>query len=224
MKFLCEYTKSTVGKKTIVAVTGLMLVGFLVVHVLGNIQMFAGRGETIELTKMNAYAMLLKKEAALLWGARLGLLAAALAHVFFTISLVRQNRAARPDAYVMKKSYATAASRMMVYGGLFLLFYIIYHLLHFTLGKVHSETFHDHDVYQAVVDSFQQPAICIVYIAAMCALFMHLYHGTVSLFQTLGVTNPVHVAAVKKLGIVLSLAICGGFVSIVIGVWAGWIQ
>ena len=224
MKFLCEYTKSTVGKKTIIALTGLMLVGFLFAHMLGNIQMFAGRGETVELTKMNEYAALLKKEPALLWMARLGLLAAALAHVVFTIALTRQNRAARPESYVNKKTYSTAASRTMIYGGLFLLCYIVYHLMHFTLGAVHKDLFHDHDVYQNVVDSFQQPMIASIYILAMIFLFMHLYHGVQSLFQTLGMSNPVHVAMAKKLGLGLSIIICGGFISIVIGVWMGCIQ
>jgi len=224
MKLLCEYTKSTVGKKTIVAITGLMLVGFLFFHMLGNVQMFAGRGETAELTKMNEYAALLKKEMALLWVARLGLLAAAAAHIFFTISLTRQNRAARPVGYANKKTYSTLASRTMIYGGLFLLFYIIYHLMHFTLGKVHGDLFHGHDVYQSVVDSFQRPMISTVYILAMVFLFMHLYHGVQSLFQTLGMTNPVHVRLAKQLGVFLSLIICGGFTSIVIGVWMGYIS
>ncbi|MEZ4846091.1 MAG: succinate dehydrogenase cytochrome b subunit [Bdellovibrionota bacterium] len=167
MKLLCEYTKSTVGQKTIVAVTGLMLVGFLFFHMLGNIQMFAGAGETPELTKMNEYAALLKREPALLWMARLGLLAAAAAHILFTISLTRRNRASRPVSYANKKTYSTLQSRTMIYGGLFLLFYIIYHLMHFTLGTVHKDLLHGHDVYQSVVDSFQQPSIAIVYILAM---------------------------------------------------------
>ena len=224
MKLLCEYTKSTVGKKTIVAITGLMLVGFLFVHMLGNLQMFAGRGETAELTKMNEYAALLKKEMALLWIARLGLLGAVLAHIFFTISLTRQNRAARPEGYAMKKTYSTLQSRTMFWGGLFMLFYIVYHLMHFTIGNAHTDLFHGHDVYQTVVDSFQVPAISIVYILAMLTLFMHLFHGVQSLFQTLGMSNPAHVALIKKIGIGLSVIICGGFISIPVGVWMGWIS
>lgn len=224
MNLLCQYTKSTIGKKTIVAATGLMMIGFLFFHMLGNLQMFEGRGETIELTKMNQYAALLKKEMALLWIARLGLLGAVILHVIFTISLTRQNRAARPQAYAVKKTYSSAASRMMVWGGLFLLCYIVYHLKHFTIGTAHPELFHDHDVYQTVVDSFEVRAISVIYIAAMVSLFMHLYHGTVSLFQTLGMVNPIHQAAIKKLGIGLSIIICGGFISIPVAVWMGWIQ
>jgi succinate dehydrogenase / fumarate reductase cytochrome b subunit len=224
MNFLCQYTKSTVGKKTIVAITGLMMVGFLFVHMLGNLQMFEGRGDTIELTKMNQYAALLKSEMSLLWAARLGLLAAVLAHIYFTISLTRQNRAARPEKYAMKKTYSTLQSRTMFWGGLFMLFYIIYHLMHFTIGTAHPQLFHDEDVYQTVVDSFQVTGISVVYILAMLTLFMHLFHGVQSLFQTLGMSNPVHVALIKKLGIGLSIIICGGFISIPVSVWMGWIR
>jgi succinate dehydrogenase / fumarate reductase cytochrome b subunit len=224
MNLLCQYTKSTIGKKTIVAVTGILLVGFLVAHLAGNLQMFAGRGESVELNKMNAYAVLLKSNALLLWTMRLGLIAIALAHIGFTISLTRQNRAARPESYALKKSCATVASRTMVYGGLFLLLFIVYHLLHFTVGSAHPNLFQEHDVYQTVIDSFNVPAIAIVYILAMCTLFMHLFHGTVSLFQTLGMVNPIHQAAIKKLGIGLSIVICGGFISIPVAIWMGWIN
>lgn len=224
MNFLCQYTKSTIGKKTIVAVTGLMMIGFLVLHVLGNLQMFAGRGPTIETTKMNEYSALLRKEMALLWIARIVLLVSALTHVLFTISLTRQNRLARPENYHMRKTYSTAASRMMIYGGLFLLGYIVYHLLHFTVGAVHKDLFREHDVYQNVIDSFQNPMISAVYILAMLALFAHLYHGTVALFQTLGVSNPNHMKWIKKAGIGLSVIICGGFISIPVAVYLGCIQ
>ncbi len=224
MNILCQYTKSTVGKKTIVAVTGLMLVGFLFAHMVGNLQMFEGRGETAELTKMNEYAAFLKKEMALLWVARLGLLAAVVAHIVFTVQLTIQNRAARPVGYANKKTYSTLQSRTMIYGGFFLFFYVIYHLAHFTIGNAHPDLFHGHDVYSTVVDSFQVTWISIVYIVAMLFLFMHLLHGIQSLFQTLGMTNPVHVAVAKKIGLGLSIIICGGFISIPVGVWMGWIQ
>lgn len=224
MNLLCQYTKSTVGKKTIVALTGLMMVGFLFAHMLGNLQMFEGRGETAELTKMNQYAALLKSEMSLLWIARLGLLAAVITHIIFTIQLTRLNRAARPISYSNKKTYSSIQSRAMFWGGLFILFYIVYHLMHFTIGNAHPDLFRGHDVYQTVVDSFQVPAIAIVYILAMITLFMHLSHGVQSLFQTLGMNNPIHVRAIKCIGFGLSVIICGGFISIPVGVWMGWIN
>lgn len=224
MGSICQYTKSTIGRKTLVALTGVMMIGFLIAHMVGNLQMFEGRGLTPETTKMNEYAVLLRKEMALLWAARLGLLGAVLVHIICTISLAIQNKASRPQGYVMKKTYSTAASRMMVFGGLFLLCYIVYHLLHFTLGAVHQDLYHAHDVYQNVIDSFQNPIISGIYVLAMIFLFMHLYHGTVALFETLGMTNPLHIQWIKKLGIGLSVFICAGFISIPVGVYLGWIQ
>lgn len=224
MNLLCQYTKSTVGRKTIVAITGLAMVGFLVAHMLGNLQMFLGAGETPELTKMNTYAVFLKSEPALLWIARLGLIAMAVLHIYYTILLTRANRAARPIAYANKKTSSTLQSRTMFWGGLFIFFFIIYHLMHFTIGNAHPDLFRGHDVYQTVVDSFQVPAIAIVYIVAMFCLFMHLLHGAQSLFQTLGMSNPLHVRAAKCFGYALSTIICGGFISIPVAVWIGWIQ
>lgn len=224
MNPISQYAKSTVGRKTLVAITGVMMIGFLVAHVVGNLQMYEGRGLTPDTTKMNEYSALLHREMALLWVARLGLIATAVVHIVCTISLAIQNKAARPQGYVMKKTYSTAASRMMVFGGLFILCYIVYHLLHFTLGAVHKDLYHPHDVYQNVIDSFQNPAISAVYIAAMIALYFHLYHGTVALFETLGMTNPLHIQWIKKLGFILSVGICAGFISIPVGVYMGWIQ
>ena len=224
MNVLSSYAKSTVGRKTLVAITGVILIGFLVAHVVGNLQMFEGRGLTPETTKMNEYSALLHQEMALLWAARLGLLISVIIHIICTISLAIQNKAARPQGYAMKKTYSSAASRTMVYGGLFLLGYIIYHLLHFTLGIAHPNLYHPHDVYQNVIDSFQNPIISGVYIAAMIVLYFHLYHGTVALFETLGMTNPLHVQWIKKLGVILSVGICGGFISIPLSVYMGWIK
>lgn len=224
MTFACSYLRSNVGKKTIVAVTGLIMVGFLFVHMLGNLQMFEGRELDPAMTKMNAYAAFLKKEMALLWGARLFLLASAALHVIFTIKLTIENKKARPEGYAVRKTYSSAASRMMIYGGIFLLFYIVYHILHFTTGSAHPELFHHEDVYQTVVASFQVPMISVVYVAAMVALFAHLYHGTLALFYTLGVTNPSHLCLAKKVGLGLSIIICGGFISIPVGVLLGCIQ
>lgn len=220
----CRFYRSTVGKKWIVAITGLMMIGFLLGHMVGNLQIFEGRGLTIETTKINQYAAFLKKEMALLWMARIGLLGAVFAHVIATISLVRLNKKARPHAYAVKKTYSTAASRMMFYGGIAIFLYIIYHILHFTTGTVHPGM-HDHvDVYGNMVTSFQVWWISGIYIVAQLALFMHLYHGAVSLFQTMGVSNPRHMALVKKGGIGLAVLICGGFISIPLAVLAGWVQ
>jgi succinate dehydrogenase / fumarate reductase cytochrome b subunit len=220
----CRFYHSTIGKKWIVAITGAMMIGFLVGHMAGNLQIFEGRGATIEATKINQYAAFLKKEMMVLWLVRLILLSAVIAHVVTTIQLVRINKKARPVGYVQRDTYSSVASRMMFYGGLTLFLYIIYHILHFTTGTVHPELYEPHDVYSNMVRSFQVWWISLIYIVAQAALFMHLYHGAVSLFQTMGVTNPRHLSVIKKGGIGLAVIICGGFISIPVAVLAGWVQ
>lgn len=216
-----QIIQSTVFRKIVVALTGLALIGFLFVHMVGNLQVFAGPGATIETTKINEYAAFLKKEAVVLWGARLFLLAMIAIHILTTISLTQHNREARPQGYEVRKTYSSAASRMMIFGGLAIMFYVIYHILHFTTGTVHTGLYQPHDVYGNLIRSFQDPLIVFVYVAAQIALFGHLYHGAVSLFRTLGVSNPTHVRYVKGFGIALSVIICGGFISIPVGIWLG---
>lgn len=217
-----SFFQSTVLKKIVVAVTGVMLIGFLFVHMLGNLQVFAGPGLTPETTKLNEYAQLLKKEALILWGARLFLLATILIHVLTTISLTQHNRDARPQGYEMRDTYSSAASRMMIFGGLAILLYVIYHILHFTTGTVHTDLYTHEDVYLNVVRSFQDPLIVTVYVAAQIALFGHLYHGAVSLFRTLGVSNPKHVQWAKAVGVGTAVIICSGFIAVPVGVLLGF--
>lgn len=197
------------------------MIGFLLVHMLGNLQVFAGAGPTPEATKINEYAALLKKEAVILWGARIFLLVTIATHVLMTISLTQHNRESRPQAYQVRHTYASPASRMMIFGGIAILFYVIYHILHFTTGHAHADLFTPHDVYKNMIVSFQDPSIVFVYVAAQVALFGHLYHGTVSLFQTLGVHNPKHISLIKTAGLGLAVLICGGFISIPLGIWFG---
>ena len=200
------------------------MIGFLVVHLLGNLQVFAGAGVTPETTKLNEYALLLKKEPVLLWGARLFLILTAILHVMTTITLTQHNRDARPQHYEVRHSYASYASQMMIFGGLAILFYIVYHILHFTTGTVHADYFTPHDVYQNMIRSFQDPTIVGVYVAAQIALFAHLYHGTVSVFRTLGMNNPRHIFWIKKAGILFALIICGGFISIPVCIYFGMVS
>ncbi|MEZ4819784.1 MAG: succinate dehydrogenase cytochrome b subunit [Bdellovibrionota bacterium] len=223
-KTCCQIFHSSIFKKTIVALTGLIMIGFVFVHMLGNLQIFAGAGPSVDSTKINAYAALLKSQPLILWGSRLFLLLTVATHVLMTISLTQANRESRPQPYQMRKTYASAASRMMIFGGLTLLFYIVYHILHFTTGSVHSDLFSRHDVYSNVVLSFQNPVIVLVYVVAQIALFGHLYHGTVSVFQTLGFYRPSHIALIKAAGITLALVICAGFISIPVSVYFGLVS
>lgn len=183
---------SSVGRKTVVAITGVLLVLFVVVHMLGNWNMFLGQNA------MNTYAATLQGLGGLLWVARIGLIAIFLLHIFFTIQLNIENRMARPIQY-KKKDYVKASltSRTMVLSGLLLLAFVVYHLLHYTLGVVQPETFKEQlkdsmgrpDVYTMVIYGFRNPIISISYIIAMLLLSMHLNHAVQSVFQTLGFTT-----------------------------------
>lgn len=189
---LKRITSSSIGRKTIVAVTGSLLLLFLVVHMLGNWTVFLGPDA------MNSYAEKLHNLGALLWIARLVLVVAFVLHVYFTIQLNIDNRNARPVPY-RKKEYikATLSSRTMVLSGLVILAFLIYHLLHYTLGIITPETFKANltdsqgrpDVYQMVIYGFKDPLISLTYIIAVFLLAMHLDHALQSAIQTLGFTN-----------------------------------
>ena len=222
MSWLGTFYGSSIGKKTIVAATGALMVLFLVGHMLGNLQVFAGRGPTPETTKLNEYAELLRFEMGILWAIRIGLLAIVVIHVITVIKLDLENRKARPDRYAVRRyEKANAFSRTMLWGGLAVLAYIVYHILHLTAGVAHPGLFEHGMVYDNVIRSFQDPLIAGVYVLAGIFLYFHLYHGTVSLFQTLGVSHPRHIATLEKVGHGLAAIIVLGFVSVPIGVLLG---
>lgn len=177
-------TQSSVFLKAAMAASGLGLFGFVVVHMLGNLQLYAGP------EKLNAYAALLKSMPGLLWGARLGLLAIVIVHVSTAIALYQRNTEARPERYRHQKHQVTSyAARTMYWSGPILLLYIAYHLAHLTLG-LGAQPFSPTDVYSNVVIGFQQPWIAGVYIIGNLALGKHLFHGLWSIFQSLGLNHP----------------------------------
>lgn len=178
---------TTVGKKAALAVSGLVLFGFVLGHMLGNLQVFLGP------EVYNHYAELLKGNAALLWGVRLTLATALVVHVAMMIQLYSRSLSARPVGYRLQKPVkSTYASATMKYTGPLLLAYIVFHILHFTapglaLGDYeHSPT----DAYSNFINGFQIPWVAIVYVVANLFLSMHLYHGSWSLMQSLGLSHP----------------------------------
>ncbi|MBI4353463.1 MAG: succinate dehydrogenase cytochrome b subunit [Candidatus Omnitrophica bacterium] len=182
-----EFLGSSVGRKAVVGVTGFILFGFVVVHTLGNLQIFLGRDP------LNAYAYKLQSLPWLLWPARVFLLAVLLVHLWISLWLAVENRRARPTPYVFKDTVqATLASRTMVMTGLIILLFIVYHLLHFTFGATNPEFFHltdakgRHDVYAMVVLSYRNYWISGTYLLAMFFLCLHLSHGVSSIPQSLG--------------------------------------
>ena len=211
------------------AVTGLLMIGFVVVHMTGNLQMFAGTPDQI-----NGYAHLLKSYPVILWSFRLGLLAVTALHIWGTITLARENRIAKPVGYAVagKKSrlQTTLTSVTMVISGSILLGFIIFHLLHFTAQMVdHSYASMETvvggitmpDVYRMVVTGFSKPWISIFYVVAMALLFSHLRHGAASVWQTFGVRDR-NLAPLIEIGSwVLAALLFLGFSSIPVAVLLG---
>jgi succinate dehydrogenase / fumarate reductase cytochrome b subunit len=220
-----SFYSSTIGKKVIVAGTGFFLILFVIVHMLGNLQMFAGQDA------VNGYAKALKSFPVLLWTARIGLLVFFVLHAVTAFQLKRLNQAARPDSYAnFGTVQATVSSRIMAFTGAFVLLYVIGHLLHFTLGVLLPENFARvdsqgrHDVYSMVVLGFLDPAVSLIYIAAMLILFSHLRHGISSLFQTAGFHHARYTPVIEILGPALAALIVLGYISIPLGVLAGVIR
>lgn len=212
---LAAYYRTTVGKKLLMAVSGVALLAFVIAHLAGNLQIFLGA------EKLNDYAVLLRRSPELLWPARLGLLLALAVHVVASAQIVRANRRARPVRYVVKRDIETTyAARTMAISGPLILLYVLYHLAMFTFlitgpGYSHS------DVYRNVVLAFQTPAISAIYISAMLLLGLHLYHGVWSMLHTLGVSSPRYYRLRRGLAPVVALAITSGYISIPIAVLAG---
>ncbi|MEO6594444.1 MAG: succinate dehydrogenase cytochrome b subunit [Planctomycetota bacterium] len=226
MKWLSEFWRSSVGGKVTMAVTGILLFGFVVAHLLGNLQLFAGS------RAINAYAEFLASKGGLLWAARIGLLAIFTLHVVTAIRLSRANKAARPVAYSKEATVqATFASRSMVFSGLSLLVFVIYHLLHFTFGVTNPGHFArkgmnagGHDVYAMVTASFSVPAIAIAYAAFQLVLFLHLRHGIQSFAQTLGLNHSRYTPVVNILSIALAALIAGGNLLLSLSVLLGIVK
>jgi succinate dehydrogenase / fumarate reductase, cytochrome b subunit len=220
--------RSTIGKKVIMAVTGLVLVVFVIAHMLGNLQQFLGPA------RMNAYAAFLKSTGELLWILRLGLLGATVLHVLMAWQLTRIKRAARPIDYVQRTpQVSTLASRTMRWGGLLLLVFIVFHILHFTTGTVfpvasHADAQHpafSHtDVYGNVVSAFRNPWVAAFYVVSMLFLLLHLFHGAWSSFRTLGLSKPSSFPLHRRVSTAIALVVWLGFTAIPVAVFLGVVR
>src|SRR5215467_3213372 len=175
-----RFYDSTIGKKAVMAVTGLILFGFLIVHMLGNLQVFIGAEE------MDRYSAMLHAVPELLWTARIVLLISVLAHIWSWIALAGTNKAARPVGYQKPATVqASLASRTMSLSGPIIAAFVIIHLLHLTTGTIHPGGFVELHAYENVVSGFT-PLFAVFYIVAMLLVGTHLSHGIWSLFQSLG--------------------------------------
>ncbi len=221
-----RFYEAPIGKKAVMALTGVILFGYVVAHLLGNLQIYSGDPEQI-----NRYAAFLHNPANAipLWAARTFLLVAVLLHITASVQLWNQNRTARPVQYVKKKDVPTSyAARTMIWSGPIVAAFIIFHVLHLTVGAIPGLPAQDvgmnpvtPDVHHNVIAGFQNYGVSAFYILAMILLCMHLYHGVWSMFQSMGVNHPRYTPLIKKGAAIVAILIAIGNCSIPVAVMAG---
>jgi succinate dehydrogenase / fumarate reductase cytochrome b subunit len=209
---VARFYESTIGKKAIMAVTGLILFGFLIAHMLGNLQVFLGRDV------MNHYAETLHANAPLLWTARVVLLISVGLHIWASLQLARLKREARPVAYVKRANVSSSwASRSMMLSGPVIAAFVILHILHLTTGTVHPQ-FIELQAYENLVTGFQQVPFAVIYVAVMLLVGFHLSHGVWSMFQSVGFSHPRYTPFIKRVASVVSWVLIAGFISVPVAV------
>ena len=209
------------------AISGMALFGFVVVHMLGNLQIFMGP------EAINDYGYFLQSKPELVWPARMGLLLMVLLHIWAAIRLSAENKAARPVGYGEYKPVASSyASRTMLVSGFVVFVFIIYHVLHFTVqvegvnfAKTNFATLHDakerHDIYRMMIVGFSQPLVSIFYIVSMVLLSLHLSHGVSSMFQSLGWKNRKYGKLIDRFALVMAGVLVVGYSAIPLAVMTG---
>ena len=224
--FISEFCHSSVGRKMIVAVTGVILIVFVIGHLLGNLQIFLGP------EWINAYSQHLRDLGPILWMIRAFLLASVILHIYFTILLAIENRRARPEAY-RDRNYVKAswASRHMVVSGLVVLSFIIFHLLHFTARRFNPQfpllkldPLNRYDVYSMMVYGFQNVYVSAFYIVGLFLLTLHLTHGSSSFFQSLGLNDERLSPKLAIGGRIFAWLLFVGYASIPLAVLLGFIK
>jgi succinate dehydrogenase / fumarate reductase, cytochrome b subunit len=209
--------RSAIGKKFLMAISGIVLFLFVLVHMAGNLQVFKGA------PALNHYAELLRVSMPFLWFTRLVLLAAVLVHAVAGIELWLDRQKARPVAYQdFRPVVSSTASRTMIWSGLLILGFVVYHLLDLTIGVIpHPGSFVEGQVYANLIRSLSSALGFIVYLAAMIGLGFHLWHGLWSVFQTLGVSNRGIAPSIQRAAIALAIVITLGFSAVPLAVITG---
>jgi len=215
-----RFWASTNGKKAVMAVTGFILLLFVIGHVLGNLQVFEGPAQ------LNAYGRYLRAVPEILWAVRIVLIVSVVLHIWASIALATRKMQARPVGYANRENVSSSyASRTMYWSGPIILAFVIYHLLHLTAGVVHpGGQFIEGDVYHNVVAGFSVWWVSAWYIFSMILVGFHLRHGIWSMFQSIGFNHPRHTPILKKAALVLALAISLGYISIPVAVMTGLIK
>jgi succinate dehydrogenase / fumarate reductase, cytochrome b subunit len=207
---------TSVGKKAVMAATGIIMVVYLITHVLANLLVFQGP------EKINSYSRFLHGTGGALWAARLVLFVAVVLHIVAAVQLAARRQKARPVGYAAGRDsqVSTLASRTIRWGGALILVFLVYHILHFTLGTVHT-SFVEGDPYHNVVAGFRSPWVVAFYELALAAVGLHLYHGIWSSGRSLGVSSPSPRPMRRQLALALSLLVWAGFAVIPIAVYTG---
>jgi len=214
-----QLLKSVVGRKVLMAITGQLMVLFVIVHLLGN--------STIYFGWLNAYAEHLHELPPLVWAFRAVMLATIAVHAFYGIQLTLENKAAKPDKYAVKKMLrANLASESMIWTGLLLAAFIVYHMLHFTARVTPDivkavDAQNRFDVFNMVASSFSHGAIAFIYVAAMVTLFLHLSHGVQSFFQTMGWNSDKSLPVIGKAAKTFAVVLLVGYASIPVALLTG---
>lgn len=221
------FYRSTIGKKIIMGLTGLIGIGFVIAHMIGNLQVFVSQ------EKINSYGALLHGPLAeFTWALRVVLIAAVVLHVLMAYQLTRRSAAARPIEYQMREpQVSTLASRTMTWGGVLLLVFIVVHILHFTTVTIDPGGWRGmtdgqghRDVYGNLIASFRIWWVALFYIVAMLALGLHLYHGAWSSIRTLGYAKPSRHPLHRRIALVVAIVVWLGFTLVPVGVIAGVIR
>jgi succinate dehydrogenase / fumarate reductase cytochrome b subunit len=214
------FWQSTIGKKIVMAATGLIMVAWVVLHMVGNLQIFAGAA------RLNGYSAFLHHTIGeLLWLIRIILLVSVVLHIVAAAQLTKIDLDARPVGYARKEPQAaTIGSRTMRWGGVALLLFIVFHLLNITTGTIHPAPFVDGDVYGNLLGNFRVWWMTLIYVAAMIALGLHMYHGVWSSVRTLGLTRPSPNPLRRRAAVVLAILLWGGFSLVPVAVYFGWVR
>lgn len=211
--------RTTVGKKIVMAITGVILIAFLIGHVAGNLLVFRGAAP------LDEYSAFLKRSLPMLWAVRAVLFAAVALHVVAVAQLFRIDRAARPQAYArVSPQAATLASRTMRIGGVLIALFVVFHLLHLSTGTIQPAPFQPHRVHDNVIGGFQVWWVTAIYVVAMIFIGLHLFHGAWSWLRTLGLSRPSASPLHRPLAAVLAIAVWAAFTSIPLAVFFGLVR
>lgn len=214
------FWSTTIGKKMVMSVTGLIMVGFVILHMVGNLQVFEGAA------RINGYSHFLHVTInELLWLLRIILLVSVVLHIVAAIQLTRIDRAARPVGYArLEPQSATIASRSMRWGGVALALFIVFHLLHLTTGTIQPVPFVRGDVYANMVGGFRLWWVTLIYVLAMIALGLHIFHGAWSSIRTLGINRAKAQPTRRPVAALIAVVVWAGFTVVPVAIFFGWVR